>query len=88
MLVVMNAALPLPRCESCTAVAIRGAYCADHAIACDQCGLFFGADDIRAGICDGCRESECDWFLETYIGARCTCGSSKPSHTNTLKGAA
>jgi len=80
MLVCMSnaAALPLPECESgCGRAAIRGAYCAEHAIACTGCWAFFSADELVDGECAHCRRQACGEELDSLVGAQCWCEQHK-----------
>jgi len=80
----MNAAAPLslPECDAgCGRVAIRGNFCAEHAKVCNApsgCGRFVA--ETRDGLCADCETAACEYELEIYVSAYCTCSSSKPSH--------
>lgn len=74
----MNTALRLFRCESdgCTATATRGAYCPTHAIACEDCGFFWSAADLRDGVCPDCVKPKDD-DDDSYRGCHCGEGCDK-----------
>lgn len=79
---MVNVALPvLARCDTgCGRVAVRGNYCVEHATACADCGHFYAASDLRAGQCADCETAACEYELEEFVSAVCTCASQKPSH--------
>lgn len=69
------------RCDAgCGRVATRGSLCAFCAVPCTSCGTFHAAADLKSGTCRDCEVAACEWELEEYASAACTCGSAKPSH--------
>lgn len=58
----------------CSAAAIRGNFCVEHARACNSCGGFYGVAELVGGECAPCRKADCGYALERFIGSECWCG--------------